>query len=618
MKSKQMAGLLLAAIMLAGIAQGALIARDELNTSVSGDPSNGLYDSGADLNTQNVTGGTIVGFSGEWTSSAYYDSYAQMVRLIGRTHSSAATAYRALSASMGGKTVAYARATMRVADNALAGAFVLAGFSDATMSSMIGSAVGYVWDGSNWDMTLRYRNGGGLTFTTIREDIAPNTYHDFYWSMDQGTGTIKVWVDTNDTSAVADLTVTDWAGTVSDITHFTSSSHKTGSGNTGYLDNIQLGDTGGDIGMTGSSGFLFALYGYDTDLHIASSALGDGSGTDAGNAAVYTDANFWNKVQNTLNSAPVTVSLLDGSYDSAFSLDSMGNADHTLILSGASADGVVFNGAVSTLFALKGCQNMVLENLNFTGAGNGYAFKITETAVGVVSSNVIVRNCDWYDMMNIIYGASGVHSGSHHVTFDNCTFKRIGSGRLAHMMYHAYDADYVSAVNCRFEDCAGSYVRFRAGSDYGVVSGCTFVSTQTYVNKDPDDEKFVEIPVFNDVDPGDEYFGQDFTFTNNTFQFHSSTPPARITIQFYHSGYNPPGMNHLMSLADGAVLEGSDWSAKKALLDTDCGIDFDRIALGANSWSNETERIVFRSYANYGAPDQGWNDRADISDIVFH
>ena len=249
MKIKQRTGLLLAAIMLAGIAQGALIARDEINTTASGDPSNGLYDSGAGISGANVTGGTIAGFTGAWTASSYYVASAQTFRLTGRTYTSAATADRALSASMGGKTTAYARAILRVNNIPMSNAQLLAGFSDATMSSTIGAAVGYKWDGSNWDMVLRYRNGAGAALATIKEDVSPNTFDDFYWSMDQGADTIKVWVNTNDASAAADLTVTDWVGTVSDITHFTATLNRTGSGNYSYIDNIQLGDTGGDIGM---------------------------------------------------------------------------------------------------------------------------------------------------------------------------------------------------------------------------------------------------------------------------------------------------------------------------------------------------------------------------------
>ena len=354
-----------------------------------------------------------------------------------------------------------------------------------------------------------------------------------------------------------------------------------------------------------------------TDFYVAPSALGDGWGADAGNAAAYTDTAFWGRVQNTLASGPVTVLFLDGNYSSALSLGLIGNVDNTLTLAGMSSNGVVFDAPGTILFELKGCQNMLLEQLNFTGAGTGYAFRITKEDGGTVSSNITVRNCDWYDMEDIYYGASGVHYGSHHVRFENCTFRRIGFDGHAHMMYHSYNADHVAAINCHFEDCSGVYVRFRAGSDYAVVSGCTFATTQTYPNRSSISEIFVEFPVFNDVDPGDEYFALDPVVTNNTFLFHGSEPPNRYGIRFLHSGYDPPGMNHLMTAAEGAVLEGSDAAAKKNLLKNNCGIDFDEIVIDGNTWSNETRRILFSSAAAYGATSKGWDSEADISDVVF-
>ncbi len=387
---------------------------------------------------------------------------------------------------------------------------------------------------------------------------------------------------------------------------------------TGDLDGYAVLTVGSVAPPPQPAGFFFSLRGPpNTDRYVAPVALGNGSGADAANAAVFTSQSFWSNVQDALVSAPVTVTLLDGNYSAKLALDLLGNAQNTLTLSGESSAGVVFNASRRTLFSLRGCQNMILENLNFTGPGIGYAFKITKEDGGTVSSNIIVRNCNWYDMEQIYYGACGVHYGSHHVTFENCTFKRIGFDGHAHMMYHSYNADYVSAINCRFEDCAGAYVRFRDRTDYGVVSNCTFVSTRTYVNKSSSQEIFVEIPVFNNVNPGDETFGHDFTFSNNAFLFHGTEPSIRYGIRYIHVGYDPPGMNYLMTAAEGAVLEGSDAAAKKSLLKNNCGIDFDGIVIEGNTWSNETRRISFSSAAEWGAESKGWDSEADISDIVF-
>lgn len=252
--STSLIGVLVAAFLMTGVSQGALIAYDEFATAATADPANGIYKSGADLggaDNKDVAGGSIVGFGGtnSWTASAYYDAYAQKVRLVGRKYTSAAWADRQLLNSMAGKTEAYASLVLRVADNAMSTGQVLAGFSDSNMSSTKGSSVGYKWDGSNWDMVLRYRNTGGATFATIQEDIAPNVYNTINWSMNSDTDTIKVWVNENDINATPDLVVTDWTGSVALIDSFTSYFYATGAGNNAYLDTIQLGDTATDIGM---------------------------------------------------------------------------------------------------------------------------------------------------------------------------------------------------------------------------------------------------------------------------------------------------------------------------------------------------------------------------------
>lgn len=605
----------------------ALLVFDEFVTDVAADSEAGIYDAGTDLSdpvNQNVDGGTIVGFGSTnlWVASAFYDAYAQKVRMVGRTSTSAATATRPLAVSLAGKTEAYASLVMRVGGDAMDGGQVLAGFSDSILSSTVGAAAGYKWDGANWDMVLRYRNTGGATFAIIQEDVLHDVYNTFYWSMNSANDIINVWVNNNDYSSAADLRVTDWIGSVDGIDSFTSNLHRTGSGNDAYLDTIQLGRTAEAVGMisTPRPGLLFVLSGPpDTDLCVAPDARGSGFGSDPDNAAAYTNEAFWVRVQEQRDSAPVTVLFLEGNYTEPFALSSTGTVEHVLTLTGESTDGVIFNGVNGTLFDLKGCQNMVVENLNFTGGGTGvgYAFRVSADTGGTVSEQITIQNCNWYDMEQIVYGATGVSYGSHHVVFENCTFERIGLNTGSHMMYHAYDADYVSVVNCHFEDCSGSYVRFRAGSDYGLVSGCTFVSTQTYANRAASTEVFVEFPVFNDVDPGDETFAQFPVVTSNMFQFHSGEPASRKSVNFYHKGYDPTGWNYLMSASEGVVLEGADTAAKKSLLKNNCGIDFDEIVISGNTWQNETDRIRFASYAAYGAVSKGWEGTVDVSGIVF-
>lgn len=254
MKKQQMklTGALLVALLAAGASQAVLIANDSFNTTGGPDYVNGLYTSGADLKAAgNATcsGGSIVGFETTtgWAGSGYYDAYANMTRLVASDSATTRWLDRGLTADMSAKTSAFGSMVLRAgASSATVSGEIVSGFSNATMGSPYGVGIGYKWDGSNWDMVLRYNNDV-ISYATITEDVAANTYNTFYWSMDQGTDTVKIWVNNNDYSTVADLTVADWAGTVSSITHF--STYLRGTSGTSYLDEIKLGDTGADIGM---------------------------------------------------------------------------------------------------------------------------------------------------------------------------------------------------------------------------------------------------------------------------------------------------------------------------------------------------------------------------------
>ncbi len=645
MRLKCFSGALIAMGLMTGSAQAALLAYDTFAASSSPHYSAGVYLHNADIVATNgnstcidTNNANIVGFdaSKAWTAygtGSYFDAYYGVLKLNKRTYSQDYVG-RKHTADMTGKTVAWARVGMRM--------FAGTGASDATgkvlagwassyaLGSTGGATVGFVWDDTNqhWNLEMRYNDGNTSgAYATVLENASYDTVYNFFWSMDDPNDTVKVWLTTGagtvaDCTDAPDLVVTNWAGaTVSAATYFSTGFQYTGDSDV-YIYDAWLGDTPSDIGMLNppqASGFLFVLRGWvDTGFCVAPTARGNGSGADESNAAAYTDSAFWSRVQGALESNPIAVTLLDGNYTNRFDLSLIGDAENSLVLSGENSTGTVFCGEVSSIFSLYGCQNMVLENLNFTGSSTnvGYAFRVSTTA-GIPSHDIVVRNCDWYDMPGIGYGASGVHYGSHHVTFENCTFKRIGYDSHAHMMYNAYNATNVSVIGCYFEDCSGSYVRFRAASNHGVVSNCTFVSTQTYVNKHPSREVFVDIPTFNDVDPGDETFALYASITGNSFQFNFASPSDRNGIRFYHSGFDPPGWHYLMTSSEGFTLKYGSSTDKANLLRNNCGIDFNEMLIHGNTWQSETDRIVFASYAGYGATSKGWTGYVNVSDIVY-
>ncbi|MFI4910894.1 MAG: hypothetical protein ACIAQZ_04430 [Sedimentisphaeraceae bacterium JB056] len=350
---------------------------------------------------------------------------------------------------------------------------------------------------------------------------------------------------------------------------------------------------------------------------------GSGTGLSYDDPANYLAAGLWDAVNLSLENHPVTVTLQDGQYVGSLLMIGVGNENNTLTIRGESSNGVVFDSAQSTQFEILSCQNMVIKNINFTGDTAGYGLKISSYGADttnydscVPSKNIVVDSCNWYDMPQDLYGSFGVSFGSHDVTLKNSTFYRIGQTAGSHMIYNAYGADYVDTLNCYFEDCSGAYVRYRANSDYAVISDNTFVSTGTYVNADPSNEIFLHIPVINDVDPGDETFGTVYTISGNTMTYDSSLTTNCLAIAFRASGYDPIGYNYLMTAVEGAILEGTDAAAKKTLLLTNCGLDFNQILISGNTSTNEDMFMSYSCEALYGAVGKGWESIADISDIL--
>lgn len=378
------------------------------------------------------------------------------------------------------------------------------------------------------------------------------------------------------------------------------------------------------------------------NIYLGTSDENKADGSSKDDAALYTRSGIWKKVNESIQKGPVTVHLKNGVYSSnkKLELSCIGNEKHTLTIKGQTPDGVIFNSSIPELIVLKGCQNIIIENLNFTGPATGYGLRITSKKLSpskgknakslqqnrinstMISKNILIRNCNWYDMEKLYYGALGAHRGSHHVTVEDCTFKNMGLNSHFHMMYNAYDADYITLRNCYFQDAAGAYVRFRDACDYGMVTGCTFVSTGKYVNYDPKIEVFIEIPVFIDVDPGDENFGNTFTFTDNKFIFTPAEDGMRCGIRFRHSGFDPVGWNYILTAQEGAVLEAESIVPKIKLLKKNFGIDLNRVTVNGNKWQNVNRKMLFTSWTGFGSKSKGWHKgkekRIDITDLMLH
>ncbi len=398
------------------------------------------------------------------------------------------------------------------------------------------------------------------------------------------------------------------------------------------------------VGLMAAAAGARAAEGEGRRLFVAAEDVGSGDGSARATAADFRNMKFWNGINAKLAAGPVTVTFLAGRYvvsaDPArhlppLQLDGLGHERHPLVIEGERAGAVVFTRHEEDrkiadypkaeraalkgpgLFFLVNSRNATVRHLAFTAPDvpMGYA---TNFAGG---RNLTIEDCHWHDLQGVYFGATGTTgAATDHVTFRACRFERVGSGAHAHMIYNAYDPLHLRLVGCHFEDCAGDYVRFRDGSDYGVVIGCTFRSTGKYLGGH---QPFVAIPLFNDDNPAApsrkpnyEYFGTNFLICDNRFIYDTEEKPdTRIAVLFHHSGFDPPHRRHLLDRAEAQVLRSGTVGERKALILKNLGVDVAKVHVFRNEYVHVAHRGVYRCNASYGAKARGGEGRFDIGDL---
>jgi len=327
------------------------------------------------------------------------------------------------------------------------------------------------------------------------------------------------------------------------------------------------------------------------------------------------DATFWSGIQTMLQTNHVDVVFADGTYNitSTITLSNIGSATKRLQLKANTVGAAVLTGSIAKLMSLNNCQNILIHRLKFTGTVSEYALVIQR------SPNITVAYCRFEDMPNLYYGAVGAHySTSNNIIIRQNQFSNIGVGSTAHMIYGAFGVKRLKVIENTFTDCSGSFIRFRGdNSTHGVVYGNTFNSTGTYmVNGTGVNPIFVEVPVFNDVNPGDETFGTSFMVTKNNFNYATvGNQSTRFALAFHHSGFNPTGRTHLISVADAATLGNGTVAEKRAIMSSKLGLDGAKILYGGNNNVNLSTHVVYRCWEAYGAT-APWTGVVSISSAV--
>ena len=388
------------------------------------------------------------------------------------------------------------------------------------------------------------------------------------------------------------------------------------------------------------------------ERYVAAKAAGDGSGASTANAASYLDTAFWRAVNMQVDQEPTTIHFLAGKYhDGSLTLTAIGNERNLLTLRGE-GEGAVFDSDGDFLLYLKGCQNLHLQNLHFTGR----AAKFGVTVIGLSperrdaiipvpaqsmhaetndyrpARNIDFDGCTWIDLPQVYYGPLCLSFHTDHVTVRNCTFKRCGQERHSHMMYNGGGSHHIFIYNNTFEDSSGTYVRFRDRSDYGYVYNNVFRTTGNYTHEDSSTTAFIEVPLFNSFDPGSESFGTNFQFIGNRFIWPDVPPKrdaqdpviqvnyhTRDALRFWSDGFETRGYRTLLSKDEGYTMSLGSPSAKRALLLANCGINTDRIAWYGNRFEGAMEhKATYACLTEFGsfAKSRGFDSYADITNAL--
>src|SRR5690606_8003600 len=270
---------------------------------------------------------------------------------------------------------------------------------------------------------------------------------------------------------------------------------------------------------------------------VAPNGVGKADGGTPKDAADFLDDKFWTNVQQALQKQSVTVNFADGDYQRAytektFTLQDIGHPIHRLILEGTPQTIFAVPGGHEykpLMVSIKDAVNITIRNFHFTGAGSvRYVLRVSSTPKKG-TKNILIENCSWIDMPGVVAGAAGtLHETTSHITFKNCTFKRIGT-KTGLMIYNAHHSHHLRVIDSYFEDCPGDFVRFRDKVDYVLVSGSTFVRTKLPRRL----RAFISMPVFNRDEGRIETFGTHYAFVNNTFVDDNT---IRSAIAFHHYG----------------------------------------------------------------------------------
>lgn len=349
---------------------------------------------------------------------------------------------------------------------------------------------------------------------------------------------------------------------------------------------------------------------------VGPSASGAGDGSSPLDAASFLNYSFWANVKNQLQSGNVNVNLTDGNYTAGtLNFTNMGNPLHQLTLQAANRYKPVFNGALGTLIYITGSQNIKFSGIVLTGPVSYWGIECIPNGV-VPCRNLDFSYCQLINLTNVLYGAFGLVNGARDITVDNCIVTNLtaNNGNHQHIIYASHNIVGVVATNCLFQDCLADYLRFRDNSEYCKVDHCTFVSTMS-ASAWP----FVSAELYNVTNSdaaGDEFFGNNFQVTSNSFTYNVSGGPGPYSsLHFSDDGYSPYTYNCALTSSQVTQLAKGSASFQQSFLQTNMGITASAIKMFGNTYNSAgTYYPMDYSYVWDGtAPWNSWQGTVEIS-----
>lgn len=353
------------------------------------------------------------------------------------------------------------------------------------------------------------------------------------------------------------------------------------------------------------------------DLYVNRTALGNGRGSSAANAASYLDATFWaGEAQTAINAGPTTVWFARATYDlGRLKLDSVGHPVHllTLRVTAGQTSFLMKNDGQTQIMSIYGCQNIKLQDFIFSGS-------VTQNAVVVKSSAdfaprpsrwITFENCNWHSMSAVLYAALSLQEGARDITVNNCKFWSNGISELSHMIYAFRKVQNVSITNSQFTNCRGAYIKLRHDVDYVKIDNCDFHSTADEYNWE-----FIKVAADDSAsNPGGEFFGGYFQITNNSFDWDTSgNIDNRWGLAFKAYGHNVASpLDYWVTPSEASTLNTGTAAQKQAILSPQMGLSNANVKFYGNTWAGAHGQVYYRHQPSSDSGDGGHTAPCNIT-----